>query len=146
MIIRSAEPRDAAGWQKLREQLWANADSKRDIEAYFATSVDETARVLIAEHETEGVIGFAEISVRRDYVEGSSCSPVAYLEGWFVGEAWRRQGVGKALIAAAENWARETGHVEFASDTTLDNTASIATHLACGFTEAERTVHFIKRL
>jgi GNAT superfamily N-acetyltransferase len=40
---------------------------------------------------------------------------VAYLEGWFVRAASRRQSVGRALIEAVEEWARHNGCTELAS-------------------------------
>ena len=47
-------------------------------------------------------IGFAQCQLRRDYVEGTSTSPVGYLEGIFVQEAYRGKGYGRALAAACE--------------------------------------------
>lgn len=47
-----------------------------------------------------------------------------------------RQGAGRALVAAAEVWAREQGCREFASDTELENTESAAAHRALGFDDA----------
>jgi aminoglycoside 6'-N-acetyltransferase I len=46
----------------------------------------------------------------------------------------------------AEDWAREKGCTEMASDTWLENEASIAAHLKMGYDEAERLVHFVKKL
>jgi L-amino acid N-acyltransferase YncA len=56
------------------------------------------------------------------------------------------QGLGKALVQAAEEWARSQGLTEMASDTWLENDASIRAHLKMGYEEAERLVHFIKKL
>lgn len=47
----------------------------------------------------------------------------------------RRRGVGRALIAAADEWARAQGCTEFASDTLADNDVSTAAHQALGFEE-----------
>ena len=82
----------------------------------------------------------------RKYAEGCTSSPVAYLEEWLVDADVRRQGVGRLLIAAAEAWAVANGYTELASDTTLDNEISLASHLALGFTEVERQINFIKKL
>lgn len=97
--------------------------------------------------EAEGVlVGFAQCQIRNDWVEGSSSSPVGYLEGIYVEATYRKQGVASRLIAACEAWSRERACVEFASDCELENADSLAFHLAYGFTEVERTIHFIKRL
>ena len=60
---------------------------------------------------------------------------MAYLEGWFVVPEARGRGVGRELIAAAEEWGRSQGCCEFASDTQADNEVSTAAHRALGFME-----------
>jgi aminoglycoside 6'-N-acetyltransferase I len=71
---------------------------------------------------------------------------VAYLEGWYVDPDVRRQGVGAALVRAAEAWAREHGYREFASDALLENVESQRAHVALGFAEVERVVLYRKVL
>ena len=61
-------------------------------------------------------------------------------------EDLRRSGAGRALMDAAEEWAREHGYAEIASDALLDNEVSHAAHRALGFEEVERSVHFRKAL
>ena len=61
-------------------------------------------------------------------------------------ESHTGQGIGKRLFEACENWAREKGCTEMASDTWLDNQASIRAHAKMGYYEAERLVHFVKQL
>lgn len=51
-------------------------------------------------------------------------TPVAFLQGVWVAEPYRRRGIARSLPAAAEIWARELGCGEFASDALLDNVAS----------------------
>jgi aminoglycoside 6'-N-acetyltransferase I len=58
----------------------------------------------------------------------------------------RREGVGRALIAAAEAWGRAQGCTEFASDAKLENHLSAAAHNALGFTEVDRIRCFRKPL
>ena len=94
----------------------------------------------------ERAIGFAQCQLRRDYVEGCSTSPVGFLEGIYVEPSARRLGVAQALLRACEDWARNAGCTEFASDCELPNTDSLAFHLRLGFTEANRIICFIKKL
>lgn len=91
-------------------------------------------------------VGFAEASIRADHVNGTSSSPVGFLEGIYVVPGARRQGVATALVAAVARWAREAGCRELASDALLDNQASQAAHRALGFQETERVVYFRKSL
>jgi aminoglycoside 6'-N-acetyltransferase I len=91
-------------------------------------------QVLLALDGAGQAQGFAELSI-RSYAEGCSTDHVAYLEGWYVVPGRRRQGVGRALIAAAEEWARAQGCTEFASDVVVDNDISAQAHVALGFVE-----------
>lgn len=101
--------------------------------------------VALAEIGTE-VVGMAEVSIRRDHVEGTTVTPVPYLEGWFVTEAYRRRGIGRALLGFVEKWASGHGFTEMASDAEIQNSHSIRLHGRLGFREVGRSVHFVKRL
>jgi aminoglycoside 6'-N-acetyltransferase I len=104
------------------------------------------AVVFVAEREGgRGLAGFAEVAT-RPYADGCETSPVAYLEGWYVDPDARRHGVGRALVRAAEGWARERGLREFASDALLENVISQRAHEALGFVEVERAVRYRKPL
>jgi len=91
-------------------------------------------------------VGFAQCSLRRDYVEGTKSSPVGYLEGIFVSEDFRRRGAARLLLDACRRWAREQGCREFASDCESDNDISRAFHLKMGFREANRIICFTQKL
>lgn len=103
------------------------------------------AIIFLAYHDNEAV-GFAQCQLRKDYVEGTSTSPVGYLEGLYVKEEFRKQGYAMNLVNACENWAKQQGCQEFASDCELDNDISLAVHLSLGFTEANRIICFKKSL
>ncbi|EJC6509965.1 GNAT family N-acetyltransferase, partial [Salmonella enterica] len=90
-------------------------------------------------------IGFADASIRHDYVNGCDSSPVAFLEGIFVLPSFRQRGVAKQLIAAVQRWGTNKGCREMASDTTPENTISQKVHLALGFEETERVIFYRKR-
>ena len=147
MQLRAVQHSDAAYWERMRQQLWPSAPGEhaREIAAFFAGKLPEPAEVLLAFDDAGRAIGFAEISI-RPFAEGSYEGPVAYLEGWFVEEANRRQGVGAALLAAVEDWARAQGLSELCSDAEIDNAVSQTSHRALGFTEVARIVCFRKTL
>ena len=71
-------------------------------------------------------------------------SPCGFLEGWYVEPAFRRRGVGRALVAAGEAWLAGLGIAEIGSDAAIVNAASIAAHAALGFCETDRVVQFVK--
>ena len=79
-------------------------------------------------------------------MEGTETSPVGYLEGIYVKETDRRQGIACALLDACKEWAKAQGCTEFASDCELTNTESQAFHRAAGFSEANRIVAYVRKL
>jgi chloramphenicol 3-O-phosphotransferase/GNAT superfamily N-acetyltransferase len=143
--VREQRANDAGKLIRLRSLLWPDCPPERhrlEIEQFRASR----GIVAVAEAPSGELVGFAEVTIRRDHVEGTSAAPVPYLEGWFVDEAWRTRGAGRALIVFVEQRAIAQGFREIASDAELDNTRSIAAHGALGFTEVGRGVHFVKRL
>jgi aminoglycoside 6'-N-acetyltransferase I len=136
--VRHARPSDVQDWGVLRHALWP-AESPDELAAeartFFVDGDTLVEAVLLAESSDGTLLGFAELSL-RPYAEDCRTSPVAFLEGWYVIPAARRQGVGRALVSAAEQWARDRGCHEFASDTELDNSMSAAAHRALGFEDA----------
>ena len=138
ITVRGITATDAAAWLELRRALWPEgsvAEHREEIAQFFAGEAPDPLAVLFALDSTGRAVGFAELSIRRN-AEGCRSDRVAYLEGWFVVPEARRQGVGRALIAAAEAWGRSQGCREFASDAQADNEISAAAHGALGFTEA----------
>jgi aminoglycoside 6'-N-acetyltransferase I len=91
-------------------------------------------------------VGFAEASVRTDYVNGANSSPVAFLEGLYVVPEARCEGIAASLISAVSRWAHSVGCSELASDALLENETSHAVHRALGFQETERVVFFRRTL
>src|SRR5262249_22755976 len=132
-------------WVGLRFALWPGEDLELMAREAPALLTKPDMLVLVA-REAGSVIGFAEASVRRDYVNGCETSPVAFLEGIYVTPAHRHRGVARALVAAIESWAKAQGLGELASDALLDNARSHAMHQALGFSETERVVYFRKVL
>jgi aminoglycoside 6'-N-acetyltransferase I len=105
----------------------------------------EDAQVFIAERPDGSACGFVEVGI-RPYAEGCRTSPVGYVEAWYVDADVRREGYGRALLAAAEDWARSRGYQEIASDALIDNIVSHKAHTASGYEEVERIVTFRKPL
>ena len=133
--VRGLRPEDRDAWVRLRVALWPDLGAAaHEVEAdrFLSGATKEPLTVLVAEGSDADLIGFAEISIRA-YAEGCETDRVGYLEGWFVAPAARRRGTGRALVRAAEDWARSQGCVEFASDAEADNDESARAHGALGF-------------
>ena len=147
MTVRPVRPDDFAAWLRMRHALWPDesGDHTREIEQFFAGRLREPLAVLFAVDDQDRPLGFAELNI-RPYAEDCVTDRVAYLEGWYVEPAARRHGVGRALVAAAEDWGRAQGCTEFASDSLLDNDVSAAAHLALRFEETVQIRCFKKRL
>jgi len=127
----------------LRRALWPDAG-----DGDIARMLHEPARfaAFIAREPNCGAIGFAEASLRHDYVNGCDTSPVGFLEGLYVVPYFRRRGVAASLVRAVEQWTLAQGARELASDALIDNFDGQRMHVALGFQEVERVVSFHKRL
>lgn len=92
------------------------------------------------------LIGFIQISIRTDYVNGSTNSPVGFIEGIFVDENYRKKGIARKLVDRAVSYFKNEGIKEIASDVLIDNIDSQNFHKSIGFEEIERVVCYIKRI
>ena len=103
------------------------------------------AEVFVVERPTGMLAGFVEVG-ERAYADGCDTSPVGYIEAWYVDPDVRRSGYGRALLAAAEEWARGRGYTEMASDARLDNSVSINAHENSGYEVVDRVIQFRRPL
>lgn len=144
-MIQKAKMCDLPVLAALACQLWPE-HSEDEMQAEFAEIMARQDAAIFLAWEGEAAVGFAQCQLRRDYVEGTQSSPVGYLEGIFVAEDHRKQGLARALLSTCENWAKEQDCKEFASDCELTNTPSLQFHVNVGFEEANRIICFTKKL
>ncbi|MGA8313904.1 MAG: GNAT family N-acetyltransferase [Terriglobales bacterium] len=102
--------------------------------------------ILVAERADRTLAGFLEIDLRSHADGCNPCRPVGYIEGWYVAENHRHRGIARKLLAVAEDWARNQGCIEMASDTWIDNAVSQRVHQALGYEVVDRCVHYRKTL
>ena len=145
MTVRKMSGADKPRWLELRKALWPSCPAERHMLEMDQLQHSDGV-VLLAEDSDGQVVGFAEVSIRRDHVEGTSSAPVPYVEGWYVIPSHRRQGNGRTLIRSAESWALQAGFWELASDAESDNHDAIRAHGDLGFREVGRSVHFVRTL
>jgi aminoglycoside 6'-N-acetyltransferase I len=156
--IRIAKPSDRHQLARLREALWPDASAEEHARELVQLLMDETsaptpAILLVAESNESPsetgeamLVGFLEADL-RSHADGCDTSrPVGFIEGWYVVEDYRRQGIAKRLLARAEDWARAQGCLEMASDTWIDNELSQRVHEALGYEVVDRCVHYRRKL
>lgn len=144
--IRELREKDIGDWLRLRKLLWDGvSDDEHKAEMLDIYEHHETQLVLVAEIGFGRIVGFLEASI-RPFVEDCNSDNVGYLEGWYVEPEYRKNGIGRMLVSEAENWARQNGATEMASDAEIGNDMSLRAHLKLGYEETSRLVHLRKDL
>jgi aminoglycoside 6'-N-acetyltransferase I len=131
-------------WFTLALKLWGDyepEDLKKDLLKVFHA---ENQNSFLAKCPEQGTIGFINVSVRNDYVEGADNTPTGYLEGIYVEPEYRNLGVAKQLVTIGAKWLYEMGCRQMGSDTGLENKDSQEFHKKAGFREEAVLVHFLK--
>jgi aminoglycoside 6'-N-acetyltransferase I len=149
--IRQARRSDRNELAKMQSLLWPTAPADellKELDDALSHRTPGTlpSVMLVSTDGEDALTGFLAAGL-RSHADG--CDParaVGYVEGWFVHEKYRNQGVGKALLDSAEDWARAHGCLEMASDALIENEGSQRAHEAVGFEVVDRCVHFRKKL
>lgn len=144
-VITKASINDFKIITSLAIKLWNDSDLL-ELEKEFYELLHKDNVACFIKYINNTPIGFAECSLRYDYVEGTDTSPVGYLEGVYILDEYRCNGFAKELVAACESWAKEKGCTEFASDCEIINSDSLKFHLAIGFEEVNRVICFKKKI
>jgi aminoglycoside 6'-N-acetyltransferase I len=151
--IRPAQASDLNQLARLFEALWPRSSAEEHAEELRLILGGNVALVLtmpltifVAEASDGRLVGFLEVDL-RSHADGCNPSqPVGYIEGWYVAEDHRHHGIGRKLLAKAEDWARSQRCIEMASDAVVDNQLSQRAHEALGYEVVDRCVHYKKRL
>ncbi|MDP9178710.1 MAG: GNAT family N-acetyltransferase [Gemmatimonadota bacterium] len=117
-----------------------------DVAEMHATLARSDAAVFVLERpDGNSLAGYVQAGA-RSVVDGCSTSPVGYIEAWYVDPDVRLGGHGRALLEAAEAWARDQGYQEMGSDALIDNHVSHMAHERSGYIEVDRVVTYRKDL
>jgi GNAT superfamily N-acetyltransferase len=98
-------------------------------------------RLLVA-MSGDTVLGYAHLRVTRDLLNEETAEVVALI----VARAFRRRGVGRRLIAAAETWALESGRARLLLRTDVVQTDAHAFYIALGYEEVSTNLEFVRDL
>jgi len=134
--IRPAKPDDALAVVRLMAQLAAHARGHIDagVEDRFRAMLKRPQyAVFVAEDDEGNAIGLLTASRRWTLWHAGPC---ALIEELVVDEHARRQGLGRALIQAALDWAEAQGCSEVEVSTEQDNSAARAFYRRLGFENA----------
>ena len=130
---------------ELFSRMWEDHNLE-ELQQEFEGDISSDESAIFLAYSDELPVAVAQCRLRNDYVEGTSSSPVGYLEGIYVEQEYRKHGIAKLLCNECEDWAKGKGCEEFASDCELSNETSLKFHLGIGFDEANRIICFTKKL
>lgn len=145
MKVRPYQDADWSDWLRMTRLLAPQYSDDALSSGMLEHRTRTDAEVFVAERDDGSLAGYVEVGA-RPYADGCDTSPVGYIEAWYVDTDVRRSGVGRALLAAAEEWARSRGYREMASDAQLDNEISDAAHRHSGYDEVDRIIQYRKLL
>lgn len=126
-------------------KLWPDCTYEEEFTNCLEIMDSESQNMFVAKVQDE-CVGFVQVAQRTDYVEGTTTSPVLYIEGLYIEPPYRNQGIAKRLVERSEEWGIEQNCLEIASDAELNNSDSIEFHKSIGFKEVNRVVCFSRTI
>lgn len=145
MTIEEISEGNVSDLTQLVLYLWPECNYKEEFQNGLKIINSDRETAFIAKNH--GIyLGFIQLSLRNDFVEGTSTTPVLYMEGIYVDPSHRKEGIARRLIETGEKWGKEKGCSEMASDTEINNQLSVEFHQSMGFDEVNRLVTFKKKL
>ena len=121
------------GYTKLIKLLWKDIKDK-EIHEIITNHELKKDKIFLEVREKE-VIGFINLSVRNDYVEGCTSLGTGYIEGVYVCRPHRRNQIAYNLVNHAVSFFKSIGLSEIGSDTEIENEMSQMFHKMMGFKE-----------
>lgn len=140
--IRSARSTDVAALADLSTQLGYPADAEMLQERLASVRERGVGEVFVAADAQDRVLGWTHVVPRLHLEE----PPFAELAGLVVGDAARGAGVGAALLATAEQWARQHGFAHFRVRSNVLRERAHRFYMREGYVERKRQVVLEKDL
>ena len=145
VAVRWMNEADAAAYGRMAHALWDQMSPQEHVEDNARGFTENDTRRSAIAFVDGAEAGFADLGFRA-YVDGAANQPVGHLEGIWVDERFRGQGVARALVAFLEDAIRARGLSEMTSDALIENATSLRAHERWGFREHARIVQFHKVL
>ena len=107
-VIRPAQLSDLEQLAEMCRALWPTSSAEehakelRSILGGNASLVVTMPLSIFVAEGTDGLVGFVEVDLRSHADGCNPSTPVGYIEGWYVVEQHRLQGLGRKLLAKAE--------------------------------------------
>ena len=103
VLIRIVEEKDVSALVELIQKDLGYDDAKEDYIRRQILKLDENRETVFVAEIYESVVGFIHVEKYSSIYFG----PVGNILGLAVRESFRNQGIGKQLLATAENWTKE---------------------------------------
>lgn len=145
IVIEKVREHHLDAISKMMLKLWPDCDINEE-HLNCQKIIDANNETIYVAVDAHLLVGFIHLTIRTEYVEGTTSTPAAYIEGLFVEKGYRKSGIARHLVEAGENWGRSKNCTEIASDTEITNDGSISFHKSVGFKEANRVVCFAKKI
>ena len=145
LVIRRYRASHWDEWLRMNRALFPGLSLEADVAEMRATVARPDAAVFVLDRGDGSLAGYVEVG-ERSIADGCESSPVGYIEAWYVDSDMRRTGYGRALLETAEQWARDRGRSEMASDALIDNDVSHLAHRQSGYEEVEKVITYRKSL
>jgi GNAT superfamily N-acetyltransferase len=139
--IRVARADDAGALADLSSQLGYPTDSVAILKRLLRVQGSKNdGTVFVAVDASGSIVGWTHVAVRLNLEE----EPFAELAGLVVDATARGSGVGKALLGAAEEWARTSGLVRLRVRSNVLRDRAHRFYVREGYVERKRQVVFDK--
>ncbi len=139
--FRRAVPGDAPALVPLVEQL-GYPSAPAAVRARLARVLERADHAVFVAEEGGALLGWIHVQA----FESLSSEPCALIAGLAVDVEHRRRGVGRTLVAAAEDWARAHGLVTLRLRSRDSRAGAHAFYERLGFRAQKRQIQFRKEL
>src|SRR5947207_14595043 len=118
-MIKACASVEQPGWLELRQALWPHCTREEHLAEMSSFLASPRRYAQFVAYSAGRPVGLVEAAVRSDYVNGTSSSPVAFLEGIYVVPEARRKRVAASLVLLPWCWRWPSGRAASAAWSSL---------------------------